>query len=247
MVHSPRLAAGKSIAAAIVQPDVSSIGANRDGMPMRHPDAVLKLGGSLSRRPTALRRLMEALGGLARTRTLVVVPGGGRFADQVRRADRSLGLSDSAAHWMAILAMDQYAHLLVDLAPAAALVRGRGEIGAGRVNVLAPSAWLRRADPLPHSWQVTSDSIAAWVARRLDAKGLILLKDVDGFFDRNPREVGQARLRCRVARGRLQGVVDGYFTRALGRRMPCWILNGGHPERVVGLVQNGEAHGTQVV
>jgi 5-(aminomethyl)-3-furanmethanol phosphate kinase len=214
---------------------------------MPHPDAVMKVGGSLSRRPKTLRRLMEALGVLALTRTLVVVPGGGRFADQVRSADRSLGLSDSAAHWMAILAMDQYAHLLADLAAEAALVRGRGEIGAGRVNVLAPAAWLRRADPLPHSWQVTSDSIAAWVARRLDAKGLILLKDVDGLFDRDPRGGGQARLRCRVARGRLQGVVDGYFSRALGRRMPCWILNGGRPERVIGLLEGGEAHGTQVL
>jgi hypothetical protein len=190
---------------------------------------------------------MAAIEGLARNRALVIVPGGGRFADQVRRADQRVGLSDSAAHWMAILAMDQYAHLLADLTPEAAVVHRQGEFAAGRVNVLAPSCWLRRADPLPHSWQVTSDSIAAWVARELDSRILILLKDVDGLFDRDPKAGGQARLRLRAARGQLCGIVDGYFARALGRAMPCWILNGARPERVMRLMETGRTHGTQVV
>jgi hypothetical protein len=84
------------------------------------PDWVIKVGGSLGAAPTALRRLMETLGRAARRQRLVVVPGGGSFADEVRRADRRFGLGDSAAHWMAILAMDQYAHLLAELAPGAA-------------------------------------------------------------------------------------------------------------------------------
>src|SRR5262249_61665020 len=66
------------------------------------PDAVLKVGGSLGRRPAALRRLMRALAGLARGRGLVVVPGGGEFAGQVRHADRRLRLRDSAGPWIAI-------------------------------------------------------------------------------------------------------------------------------------------------
>src|SRR5574341_2186012 len=188
---------------------------------MSRPDAVIKIGGSLSRRPAALRRLMAVIGGLARTRALVIVPGGGRFADQVRREDRRFGLGDSAAHWMAILAMDQYAHLLAELVREAAVVRRRGEIAAGRVNVLAPSRWLRRTDPLPHSWQVTSDSIAAWVARELRARVLVLLKDVDGLFERDPKGGAAPRLRLRVVRGKLRDVVDGYFPRALARGMPC--------------------------
>ena len=70
------------------------------------PDAVLKVGGSLGRRPRRLRRLMAALGALAPPRTLVVVPGGGLFAEEVRRADRRFALDPSSSHWMAILAMD---------------------------------------------------------------------------------------------------------------------------------------------
>jgi 5-(aminomethyl)-3-furanmethanol phosphate kinase len=187
---------------------------------------------------------MRRLGSLGQTRTLVVVPGGGPFADAVRRADRRFGLDDTAAHWMAILAMDQYAHLLAQLAPAAVLVRGPGEIRARRLNVLAPAGWLRRADPLPHAWSVTSDSIAAWIARALVAGGLVLLKDVDGQLEDGARR--PPRLRARVGRRRLAGVVDDYFARALGPRMRCWIVNGRRPERVTRLLETGRSVGTEV-
>ena len=91
---------------------------------MARPEAVVKVGGSLGARPRTLRRLMSTLAVLARRHPLVVVPGGGPFADQVRRADRRFGLGDSPAHWMAILAMDQYAHLLASLPNGAVIARG---------------------------------------------------------------------------------------------------------------------------
>lgn len=214
---------------------------------MPTPGVVIKVGGSLNRRPAALRRLMSVVGELARAHTLVVVPGGGRFAEEVRRTDRRFRLGDSPAHWMAILAMDQYAYVLAHLAGAASVVREPEAIAASRLNVLAPSVWLGRVDPLPHSWEVTSDSIAAWVAHQLRAKMLVLVKDVDGLFDRNPKEHTRARLRHRTRRGRLDGVVDAHFARVLEPGMPCWIVNGAHPERVRGLIETGRTYGTEVV
>jgi dihydroneopterin aldolase len=80
---------------------------------------------------------------------------------------------------MAILAMDQYAHLLASRVPAARLVRARDEIAVldlSHVPVLEPSQWLRAADPLPHGWDVTSDTIAAWIAGQLGARHLVLVK-----------------------------------------------------------------------
>ena len=56
-----------------------------------------------------------------RAHRIVVVPGGGPFADAVRDFDRSLGLSPHTAHWMALLAMDQYGHVLADRIPGAVL------------------------------------------------------------------------------------------------------------------------------
>jgi aspartokinase-like uncharacterized kinase len=207
---------------------------------MATPDAVVKVGGSLSRRPAALRRLMETLAAQARRRALLVVPGGGEFADEVRRADRRLGLGDTAAHWMAILAMDQYAYVLARLAGRAAVVRGWREARAGRLSVLAPSTWLLRADPLPHSWDVTSDSIGAWVAGATRARRLVLVKDVDGWLRR-------ARLSRRAPRRQLHGIVDGYFARALPSGVSCWIVNGRRPGRLVRLLETGATYGTEVV
>jgi dihydroneopterin aldolase len=162
-------------------------------------DAVVKLGGGLLARASALDEALAAIVAAASGRRLVVVPGGGPFADAVRTADARFGLPDAAAHWMAVLAMDQYAHLLASRRSELALVRTADEaaraIDAGRVPVLAPAEWLRAADPLPHSWDVSSDSIAAWLAGALGARRLVLLKP-DG-----------------VRTG--AGAVDAHFSRAL--------------------------------
>jgi aspartokinase-like uncharacterized kinase len=135
--------------------------------------------------------------------------------------DRRLGLSNDAAHRMAVLAMDQYAHLIASRLAGSVLVTGPADIEAAfsqstadtaaleeglaqalsarsavdlSVPVLAPYRWLRDADPLPHSWDVTSDSIAAWVAGQVGAERLVLVK---------PPGAKEGEL------------VDAYFTRAL--------------------------------
>ena len=147
---------------------------------------------------------------------------------------------------MAILGMDQYAYLLAHLAGDAAVIWDRDEVASGRLNVLAVSSWLKRLDTLPHSWHVTSDSIAAWVARRLRAKMLVLVKDVDGQFDRDPKASGAARLVPLATRARLMGVVDRHFARAIRRGPPCWLVNGVHCARVVRVIETGRTYGTRV-
>jgi aspartokinase-like uncharacterized kinase len=145
---------------------------------------VVKLGGGLSHAAGALERVARAVAAAARRRPLVVVPGGGPFADAVRAFDRRAGLSPSASHWMAILAMDQYAYAVADKLPGGVVVTDatgiQAALASGRVPVLAPSRWLLAADVLPHRWDATSDSIAAFVAGALDAALLVLFKPVPG-------------------------------------------------------------------
>jgi 5-(aminomethyl)-3-furanmethanol phosphate kinase len=162
-------------------------------------DTVIKLGGSLLGRQGALEEVIPHLeSAAARGGSVVIVPGGGPFADIVRRLDHEIGLTEDAAHWMAILGMDQYAQLLVSRIAGARLVVEPSEIAPAHQSallpVLAPYKWLQRADKLPHSWEVTSDSIAAWVAGELGARRLILVKPVIG---------------------EISALVDGYFSRAL--------------------------------
>jgi aspartokinase-like uncharacterized kinase len=144
---------------------------------------VIKIGGGLTSIPGALESVCAAVATASRSHRLVVVPGGGPFADAVRDFDRRVGVSPDAAHWMAILAMDQFAHVLAGRIPGAVLVEDPGAIqsavGPGTVAVLAPSRWMRSADVLPHSWDVTGDSIAAFVAGALDAARLVLIKPPD--------------------------------------------------------------------
>ncbi|HEV8393241.1 MAG TPA: hydantoinase/oxoprolinase family protein [Vicinamibacterales bacterium] len=158
---------------------------------------VVKVGGRLLALDAELTAVLALLD---RSACTLVVPGGGPFADAVRDAYARGAVDDEAAHWMAVLAMDQYAEVLTARMPRAMRVtsvpEAIGALASGRVPVLAPSRWLRDVDPLPHSWDVTSDSIAAWVAGQVRASTLILVKApgatgdlIDAYFDR-ARPVG---------------------------------------------------------
>jgi 5-(aminomethyl)-3-furanmethanol phosphate kinase len=145
---------------------------------------VVKVGGGLTAIPGALERACTAIARLARTTPVIVLPGGGPLADAVRELQRRMAASDDAAHWMAILAMDQFAHVLAERIEQAVLIEEPGGLAAvldsGGIPVLAVYRWMRAADVLPHSWDVTSDSIAAFVAGAVDAQRLVLIKPVGG-------------------------------------------------------------------
>jgi 5-(aminomethyl)-3-furanmethanol phosphate kinase len=149
---------------------------------------VMKIGGSLLEDRAAFTLVVHALDALPERlrhgHTPLVVPGGGPFADTVRAVDSQMGAGDDAAHWMAILGMEQTAHLLVACVRAAELVETPAAAVAAhrahRLPILAPYRWLRERDPLPHSWLVTSDSIAAWIAVELGAAELVLVKRFTG-------------------------------------------------------------------
>jgi aspartokinase-like uncharacterized kinase len=145
---------------------------------------VIKVGGGLLADTGSLDTVLREIETVGRDCSLLVVPGGGPFADMVRQIDRQVGLSDHTAHWMAILAMDQYAHLIAPRLTNGKMVSAPGEIEAAlrerRIPVLAPYQWMRDADPLPHSWDVTSDSISAWVAGQVGAPRIVLVKPPGG-------------------------------------------------------------------
>lgn len=141
------------------------------------PD-VVKLGGSLLEHPQALQRWLRIVaGGGGR---LVVVPGGGPFADAVRIAQRKSGIDDRTAHRMALLAMEQYGVLLASLAPVLAPAESVGAmreaLQRGRVPVWMPFRMVVDAKDIEASWGVTSDSLAAWLAQNLGAAVLWLVK-----------------------------------------------------------------------
>jgi aspartokinase-like uncharacterized kinase len=215
-------------------------------------EVVVKVGGSLSH-GTNLRALCMLLADLGRDRGILVVPGGGPFADAVRDCDSRYGLTEAAAHWMAILAMDQFGYLLCDLIPRSEPARdldtARQIAHSGRVPVLLPFDLLRRDDALPHSWTVTSDSISARIAELARAPGLVLLKSVDALTDGPCPGAGGGVPPHLVTMERLtrwEGV-DHYLGTILnGSALDLWILNGNDPERLKELLEKGSTRGTRL-
>jgi 5-(aminomethyl)-3-furanmethanol phosphate kinase len=138
---------------------------------------VAKLGGSHALSPL----LSGWLAAIRRTAgRIVVVPGGGPFADAVRTAQSAMGFDDEAAHDMALMAMAQYGRALTNLSNgfvyADTFDAVRDTMVRGGVPVWSPWPMLRAHPELPCSWDVTSDSLAAWLAATLDARLLVLIK-----------------------------------------------------------------------
>jgi dihydroneopterin aldolase len=145
------------------------------GATRAHP-AIVKLGGSLAVSPH-LKDWLEAIA--AEAGAVVVVPGGGPFADAVRAAQAVMGFDDAAAHAMALAAMAAFGRALESLAPRLEVALSRAAIRralrAGAVPVWAPET-MALAARLPETWDLTSDSLAAWLAGELEATQLVLVK-----------------------------------------------------------------------
>ncbi len=141
---------------------------------------VIKIGGSLETAP-GLRSLLALLADYGPS-GLVIVPGGGRFAERVRQQQRQTGIDDMTAHRRALLAMQQYGALLCELEPRlypAADIGGlRGAVAQAEIPVWFPARMLSARTDIPANWQVTSDSLALWLAGELNAEALILVKSM---------------------------------------------------------------------
>jgi dihydroneopterin aldolase len=148
-------------------------------MRLKAGPTVLKLGGSHAFSPW-LHDWVAMLAGCGGH--VVAVPGGGPFADLVREAQTKIGFDDAAAHRMALLAMEQYGCAIASLDSRLMLARSlsaiRRALRQGRVPVWLPAGMASAAADIPASWEVTSDSLAAWLAGKLGAPRVLLVKQV---------------------------------------------------------------------
>ena len=206
------------------------------------PFYVLKLGGSLM--PCA-RELVRALVALADEEdySFLVVPGGGPMADLVREIFSCGELSQEAAHWMAILAMEQYAYFLADGTGARLTCEIRRPPGQSQCGdpLALPGYAERRLWPgagLKHNWNYTSDSVALLVAAQLSAP-LIKATDVDGvILDGKVVEEVSASSLLGFESCIDQGTLNLLCGRLKGRSV--WVMNGTDPERFASSLKEGK-------
>lgn len=140
---------------------------------------VVKVGGSL----VETGRMPSLLSLIAAARVpVVVVPGGGPFADSIRALQPQMKFSDAVAHRLAMLAMQQMAELIVSHQPRFEIAQSLDEISSvlrsGQIPVWAPLRMISGDTAVPADWSATSDSLAARLAELLGAR-LVLLKSVD--------------------------------------------------------------------
>jgi len=135
---------------------------------------VIKLGGSLLNAkvlPDCLKAIERYSG------TVLIVPGGGMFADQVRSAQCEWNFDDRAAHRMAILAMQQMALLFNSLKPHFSLLPSVSQLSdLPKVGIWSPDPDELDAAGIAASWDITSDSLAACLASQVRADELLLVK-----------------------------------------------------------------------
>jgi hypothetical protein len=193
---------------------------------------VLKIGGSLIEVATDLIAYL-----VAAHIDALVVPGGGPFAQTVRRyAGR---IDETTAHWMAILATNQYGFYLAS--SEAELVEDLRTVECG-IRILLPFRVLRERDPLPHSWNATADSIAGWVAHQLNAD-LVIATDVDGIFSAN-------EVISTIAASDLtsETCVDSLLPELLEKyELNCTIVNGRQFQRVADAIRGRSTIGTTII
>lgn len=182
---------------------------------------VVKIGGSLLGE-AELARWLEIFVKYSDGK-VVIVPGGGIFADAVRDAQQLSNISDAAAHELALLAMDQFGLLLAGMNPELATASSELEIAERgwqhRGIVWLPSKMVLADECVLRNWEVTSDSLSAWLANKLGAEQLILVKAKPLISYQNSLSTP---LQTLVEDALIDSQFKNYVT---GQKYQTWMLN----------------------
>ena len=200
---------------------------------------VVKIGGSLF--PNYAIDLARKLKGT----DSAIILGGGEFANLIRKYDGEMDFSEQANHWTAIDCMDIIAKLVNDKVESARLAYTIKEVNEisdeGFTPIFIVSQFLREEDPFECSWDVTSDSIAAYVAHLLNAN-LLIVTNVNGIYTQEPKEPGSTFISKIDATTLLtfqESSIDVMLPSLLLEfGSDCYVVNGKCPERVLSLIDD---------
>lgn len=200
---------------------------------------VVKIGGSLF--PNYAIDLAKKL---ENTNSLIVL-GGGEFANLIRKYDSEINFSQETNHWTAIDCMDIIAKLVNDKVESTKLAYSIDDAitisDEGFTPIFVVSKFLREDDPFECSWDVTSDSIAAYISHRLNAN-LLIVTNVNGIYTQEPKEPGSTFISKIDAKTMLnfpESSIDVMLpTLLLKFGTNCYVVNGKYPERVLSLIDD---------
>ncbi|MFX1313428.1 MAG: hypothetical protein ACFFHD_12555 [Promethearchaeota archaeon] len=178
---------------------------------------------------------------------VILVPGGGTIANFVRNIYKEFQFNDNLAHWIAIYSMDYNGLELKRKFPHLQIYNDYEKLEKENrlISIFLPYKYLKINDQLPHTWDVTSDSIALYLAIKFGLKECFLVKDIDGIFNSNQiliKEIStvefrQFRNEWNLKENNLVDLdlktktkpIDPYLLTLIDNYgIPCIILNGIH-------------------
>ena len=173
------------------------------------------------------------------------VIGGGEFANLIRKYDGEIGFSEDVTHETAIDSMDILAKLLNDKLAfteiSYTIDEAKSIADSNKIPIMICSEILKENEPFKHSWDVTSDSIAAYIASLLDAK-LLIATNVNGIYTKDPSLSGAELIREIDVNKLLtfdESSIDLMLpTLLIEYGLDCYVVNGEYPDRVLSIMNN---------
>ena len=214
---------------------------------MKYREAVFKIGGKILENSNNIRSTFSQLTQLYEEKILqkiIIIPGGGSFANFVRKIDEELELGADLAHWMAIYSMNCNGQTLIKNYPDLETINELKAFQNAKQMfcVFLPYNFLRKDDILPHNWDVTSDSIALYVANKLKLNHCFLIKNIDGIFNiekeliksvstfeynelKESNQLGKINKNFEILKK--SKPIDSYLLKLIEKyKTPCYILDG---------------------
>ena len=214
---------------------------------------IVKIGGKIFEDQENLNSTITQLRELIKrniVKNIIIIPGGGTIANFIRKNDATLNMGDDLAHWSAILAMHyngleiskKYSDIdyIIDFNLLQNLINDNE---SKQILVFGPFNYLSKEDILPHSWEVTSDSITLFLAYKLKLDVCYLIKDVDGILIEGKKlpitEISVNDYKKLLEMNKLAKIenqttdlkesqpIDSYILKLIDEyKIPCIILNG---------------------
>lgn len=163
---------------------------------------VLKIGGSFinQQKQEELTEIIRAVK-KAKNHKFIIVTGGGKAADLVRNYDSNFHLKADSSHFAAVAAMELNSFMISDYFADFSFFSTNFDFKK-RINIFLPLAYYKKFDPLPHSWDVSSDSIALELGQRLKADNLFLIK----------QKIIADNIKIKAKTAVEVGILDNYFS-----------------------------------
>ena len=215
---------------------------------MNYKIAIFKIGGKILEDIENLSSTISQLEQLYKEgiiHKIIVIPGGGSFANFIRKVYNELKFTEEVAHWMGIISMNYNGLELNKKFPNIELIENFDKLKDNRriFCVFLPYEFIKEKDNLPHSWDITSDSISLFIAKELELKECYLIKDVDGILSNKfqvIKELSTTEFKDMKESGKLAEIIgkekglkektmpiDSYTLTLIDKyRISCIILNG---------------------